>query len=113
MDVGRRDALCGAPAQLSVIRWRVDSTRGAFVFETFPHAAVCSLMGKVVSAKGKNQVRRALLDANGIEVQHLNNIDFVDAALCALAASRLAAGESRCYGDEESGFIVVPGSPSR
>ena len=38
----------------------------------------------------------------------LKNIDFVDAALCAVAALYLQKKEFDCYGDHKEGFIVVP-----
>jgi predicted nuclease with RNAse H fold len=80
-------------------------------FETFPQAIACALAGKPVSAKEKNTVRRALLAAQGFtpaQMLELRLIDEVDAALCALAAWRLVQGKAACYGEAESGFIVVP-----
>jgi predicted nuclease with RNAse H fold len=78
------------------------------VFETFPHAVTCSLSGKVVPAKNKSTVRRALLAKQGIADKSLRNIDFVDAALCALTARHLLAGKWRAYGDRDTGHIVIP-----
>jgi hypothetical protein len=80
-------------------------------FETFPHAIACALQGKIVSAKHKRPVRRALLQRNGIDTRALTNIDWIDAALCALAACHLVSGSIESYGDGEDGFIVVPGEP--
>lgn len=77
-------------------------------FETFPHAIACALQGEVVSAKRKRQVRRRLLQENGIDTEALTNIDWIDAALCALAAHRLLSDSVKLYGDVEEGFIVVP-----
>lgn len=82
---------------------------GRVVMETFPHAIVCALQGRVVSAKNKLAVRREVLRACGIDVGGLSNIDFVDAALCALAAQALLEGHGQSFGDREEGFIVVPG----
>lgn len=78
-------------------------------FETFPQAVACALAGKIVGAKRKGTVRRALLDRAGVDTTGLSNIDMVDAALCALTAYHLTAGNVRTYGDTVEGFIVVPG----
>ncbi len=81
---------------------------GAAFFETFPHAVVCALAGKVVTAKAKATVRRATLRARGYDVTRLVNIDFVDAALCAVTAKAFLKGGWKSFGDEQEGFIVVP-----
>jgi predicted nuclease with RNAse H fold len=78
-------------------------------FETFPQAIACALAGEVVSAKRKRQLRRELLERNGIDTAPLTNIDWLDAALCALTAHRVVIGPVRTYGDLAEGFIVVPG----
>jgi len=86
----------------------VDGPR--IMFETFPHAVVCSLFGRVVSAKSKLRDRRTLLLRHGIADKAIANIDFVDAAICALTAHYVARGKWRAYGDDKSGRIVVPTS---
>lgn len=78
------------------------------MFETFPHAVVCALHKAVIPAKNKAVVRRALLRTHGIADKALKNIDFVDAAICALTAHHVAAGRWRSYGNGETGLIVVP-----
>jgi predicted nuclease with RNAse H fold len=86
-----------------------DPTNGRRVsMETFPQAIACSLAGCVVSAKQKRPVRKKLLQAAGIVTEKLTNIDWLDAALCALAVERFLAGAFRVYGEAESGLIVVP-----
>ncbi len=93
-------------------RYRLFDERNAasspVCFETFPQAAACSLAGKIVSAKRKGVVRRKLLRTAGIDTAPLTNIDVVDAALCALTAHSLMAGNFKTYGDDREGFIVVP-----
>lgn len=84
------------------------SQHGKVVLETFPHAVVCSLAGQVVSARPKSSTRRAMLRQHGYEDQSLANIDFVDAALCALTAERFRLHRTRHFGDAKEGFIVVP-----
>lgn len=79
-------------------------------FETFPQAVACSLAGEVISAKRKSYVRRNLLSGFGVDTTLLPNIDFIDAALCAVAAINLLAGSVKTYGDMTEGFIVVPTS---
>lgn len=76
--------------------------------ETFPHAIACALNGKPVPAKDKRRTRRALLAKAGIDCESLGNIDFVDAALCALAAEYFARRKYKSHGDSSEGYIVVP-----
>jgi len=83
-----------------------------FCFETFPHAITWQRRGGNASAKDKKNQRRALLTPHlGQEVaaKLKNNIDFIDAALCAQLAAEVAAGGQFCaFGDVESGFLLVP-----
>jgi len=81
---------------------------GMVCFETFPQAVACALAGKIVSAKQKRVVRRALLQEARIDTTPLTNIDMIDAALCALAASHLLTGNIKTYGEATEGFIIVP-----
>jgi predicted nuclease with RNAse H fold len=81
---------------------------GRVCFETFPHAIVCAMAGRVISAKSKGTVRRNVLQRRGYDDRDLHNIDFVDAALCAVAADALCNGSYQIYGDPTEGFIVVP-----
>jgi predicted nuclease with RNAse H fold len=85
--------------------------QSSFCFETFPQAIACSLAGKIVSAKTKRTTRRGILTRAGIDISELTNIDKIDAALCALAAQRLASGDYQTYGERLTGFIVVPRAP--
>ena len=82
--------------------------RGKIVFETFPHAVVCALEGRVIPARPKATTRRRMLRNQGYDDGPLANIDFVDAALCALTAERFLLGRTRSFGNVEEGFIVVP-----
>jgi predicted RNase H-like nuclease len=77
-------------------------------FETFPQAVACALAGKIISAKRKSSVRRKLLGDMGIDTTILPNIDFVDAALCAVTANSLLACNTKLYGDLAEGLIVTP-----
>lgn len=82
---------------------------GAVSFETFPHAVTCAMLGTDVAlAKQKRQQRRQLLENEGIDTQPLKSIDAIDAALCALTADYLLAGNSKVYGNAEGGYIFVP-----
>lgn len=79
-------------------------------FETFPHAICRALAAQPVSARHKATQRRQLLARVGVESPHLTSIDWIDAALCAVAAHRLAAGRScTAYGEPATGLIIVPG----
>jgi NTP pyrophosphatase (non-canonical NTP hydrolase)/predicted nuclease with RNAse H fold len=83
-------------------------TAKSLCFETYPHAVCCALAGKIVSAKQKSTIRRELVNKAGIDTSALTNIDFIDAALCALTAHHLALGRIKTYGDATDGIIVVP-----
>ena len=85
-----------------------NAATGPVCCEAFPQAVACALAGRVVSARGKGVVRRALLREVGIDTAALANVDWVDATLCALAAQALLAGRFKTYGDVGEGFIVVP-----
>lgn len=81
---------------------------GPQCMETFPQAVACALAQRILPAKRKCTNRRDVLGKRGLETSMLKNIDFVDAALCAVAALYLQKREFDCYGDDEEGFIVVP-----
>ena len=81
---------------------------GPVFFETFPHAIVCALAGKVVPAKPKAANRRKVWHARAYDYSPLPNIDFIDAALCAVTAEEFRQGSTRHFGGRDEGFIVVP-----
>jgi len=81
---------------------------GNLCFETFPHAVACALAGNILRARNKASDRPYVLATEGITTVVLTNLDFLDAALCALAAQHLGNGSARAFGDAEGGFIVVP-----
>jgi predicted nuclease with RNAse H fold len=83
-------------------------SRGPVCMETFPHAIACTLNPEIKSAKNKNKTRRKVLAEQGIESILLTNIDFVDAALCAVAAADFQASNFEAYGDAHEGYIIVP-----
>ena len=77
-------------------------------FETFPHAVVCALAGRVVAARPKRETRRNALRQRGYDVDSLTNVDFVDAGLCAITADAFVRGKVQLFGNKFEGFIVVP-----
>jgi predicted nuclease with RNAse H fold len=82
-------------------------------FETFPHAITWQLRGGNAEARQKRLQRRDLLEQAGIDTAALTSIDWIDAALCALAAHHLGSGRPcRAYGEPASGLIVVLQGPS-
>jgi predicted nuclease with RNAse H fold len=82
-------------------------------FETFPHAITWHLRGGNAEARQKRLQRRDLLEQAGIDTAPLTSIDWIDAALCALAAHHLGSGRPcRAYGEPATGLIVVPQGPS-
>jgi len=76
--------------------------------ETFPHAIICTMVGQVVSAKPKLTNRRKALKDRGYDDSNLSNIDFVDAALCAIAADEFSKNNYQSFGNREEGLIIVP-----
>ena len=82
--------------------------KGRACFETFPHAIACFLAGKVVPAKPKASKRRNILSERRYDVKELSNIDFIDAALCAVAAEAFRHSRTKPFGGPLEGFIVVP-----
>ena len=81
---------------------------GPACFETFPHAVVCALAGRVVAARPKRETRRNALRQRGYDVGSLTNVDFVDAGLCAITAAAFLRGRVTLFGNKVEGFIVVP-----
>ncbi len=82
-------------------------------FETFPHAITCQLHRTLglepAAASRKRLERRALLALCGVACDQLSSIDWIDAALCALAADQAArGGPCRVYGEVSSGVLIVP-----
>lgn len=81
---------------------------GPACFETFPHAVVCALAGRVVAAHPKRETRRNALRQLGYDVSSLSNVDLVDAGLCAITADAFLHGRATLFGNKFEGFIVVP-----
>ena len=83
--------------------------QGIFCFETFPHAITWHLRNGEAKARQKRPQRTALLAQAGITTAPLTSIDLIDAALCALAAHRVASGAAcHAFGEPDTGLIVVP-----
>ncbi len=96
------------------------------MFETYPHGIVCSLAGHPVPAHPKLPTRTATLAAAGINAATLRGMDYVDAAICALAAQIVGKSLARTgnspapvterpvkrgflsFGQHPEGFIVLP-----
>ena len=76
--------------------------------DILPHAVACALAGRLLPARPKATTRRRMLREAGYDDGSLANIDFVDAALCALTADRFLLGRTVSFGDQAEGFIVVP-----
>lgn len=91
-----------------LFRGRSTARRRPIVFETFPHAVACALLGRVVSARTKRRDRTHLLSRHAVATESLSNIDYIDAAICALASQFFEGGRYLCHGDSFEGHIVVP-----
>ncbi len=85
-----------------------ETTSGAICLETFPHAIVCAMAGQVTRARPKAKVRREALRSQHYDDSGLPNIDYVDAALCAITAAEFRANRYIRFGDPDEGFIVIP-----
>jgi predicted nuclease with RNAse H fold len=71
-------------------------------FETFPHAITWHLRGGRAQAPQKRAQRWELLLQAGLDPAPFTSIDWIDAALCALAAHHAASGgECVAYGEPE------------
>lgn len=84
------------------------------VIETFPHAVQISLWNRnqqPCPEGSKSSIRRKTLTLHAnYETKELSNIDFIDAALCAVSADYFANEQFSAYGCGEEGFIVLPKS---
>jgi predicted nuclease with RNAse H fold len=82
------------------------------VIETFPHGIATAYQQSLGEPKamGNKSAQRlnALSHIAAYDTQQLNNIDFIDAALCAVAADYCVANRISFYGDSEDGYIVIP-----
>jgi len=76
--------------------------------ETFPMGVYCALRGRVERIVDKRLERLEILRSLGIEDDRLTSQDFIDAALCALAAGAVVKNEYEAFGDAAEGFIVLP-----
>jgi len=81
-------------------------------FETFPHAITWHLRGGNANAAQKHGQRRELLVQFGLDPTPFTRIDWIDAALCAVAAHQAASGGACItFGDAATGLVVVPAQP--
>lgn len=80
-------------------------------FESFPHGITVALLPHIeVKAALKLEQRSALLERFGLALDGLSSIDWIDAAVCALAAQRIAqSAAAKIYGEPAGGLLVLPG----
>jgi hypothetical protein len=78
------------------------------LIETFPHGIASALRGQVLSAKNKRRDRSRLVERLGYSLDAPASIDFLDATLCAHAATCFARGKFETFGNATEGFIVLP-----
>jgi len=98
-------------------RYRVPIARdaqalqGRCSFESFPHGITVALSPQIeVKAAFKLEQRSALLERFGVSLSGLSSIDWIDAAVCALAGHHIAQGAAAAiYGEPEGGLLVLPG----
>ena len=81
------------------------------VIETFPHGVHLSFWNHQFL---KSKLRKFLARKHTLEqkaqykTSSLGNIDFIDAALCAISADYFTRGEYIAFGSKEEGYIVLP-----
>jgi predicted nuclease with RNAse H fold len=82
------------------------------IIETFPHAIQMSLWkndSSLAPEGSKSTVRRTtLVQKADYNISHLSNIDFIDAALCAVSADYFDSHQFNAYGCANEGFIILP-----
>ncbi|MFM7129498.1 MAG: DUF429 domain-containing protein [bacterium] len=79
-------------------------------FETYPHAIACRLSGQKLQARHKLPDRARILQQNHIMLPSFHEIDFIDAALCALMALQFSKMQFTALGDTDGGLIILPNS---
>jgi len=91
--------------------WNGGAFEENFLIETFPHAVACYLTGCLIFAgnkTNKKKTRLEILTQQLHDVKKPMNIDFIDAALCALSADAFLKKKFEYFGDKQEGYIVVP-----
>jgi predicted nuclease with RNAse H fold len=84
--------------------------RNVTLFEVFPHATTCALLGRRPDkTQTKKAVRRGVLHEQGVVDPRLRTTDQIDAALVALTGVFALAGRTVTFGDAVDGVILVPG----
>jgi len=82
------------------------------VIETFPHGIHLYFWENNVSIAPKASKKLAreitLSQKARYEISELSNIDFIDAALCAISADYFARNQFIAYGSNSEGYIVLP-----
>lgn len=107
----RGEALYQALQQRGVpIAREPEALQGRCCFESFPHGITMALSPQIeVRAALKLEQRTALLERFGLSLAGLNSIDWIDAAVCALFAQRLAEGSAvAVYGEADGGLLILP-----
>jgi predicted nuclease with RNAse H fold len=77
--------------------------------EAFPNASAALLSGQLrAGTESKAQVRRQLLNRQGVSTAQLTTLDLIDAALCALTGLIGLSGGHSALGDPDEGVILLP-----
>jgi predicted nuclease with RNAse H fold len=87
-----------------------NSAQKNICFETFPNAIEKMLIGTEQRQQlaNKKQLRTLSLQKLGYQTKQLNNIDFIDAALCSISADHFVIQQYLAFGDNQDGFIIIP-----
>lgn len=79
--------------------------------ETFPNALEKLLLqedAEAIRTLNKKQRRLLVLEKLAYTSAALSNMDFIDAALCAISADYFYQGKFQAFGDAKDGWIVLP-----
>ncbi len=88
--------------------YRQVGTKPPFCFETYPYLAACGYAAKRLKAAHKKIDRRNVVKAAGVDDAPLTNIDFVDAAICALVALSISIDYGTAAGNPGEGYMLYP-----
>lgn len=92
----------------SVYSGTTDCISDSTCFETYPFAIASRFAGCKLLARNKMADRSAILQQYHINLPSFQEIDFIDAALCALMALHFSKMQFKAFGDPAAGFIIVP-----
>ena len=77
------------------------------ICETYPHG-ITQIILNFKGNGSKSEIRRSAIKKIGLELKAINNLDFVDAVLCSLAAEAKLTNKVVSIGNNKEGYIILP-----